>query len=336
MVYCLPRDADDREEMRRIVETPSGRPSWPPCRRTSSTCARLCHELVCLRWVTEHTPELEADRTARRELHARFAIAEQNLRTHLEWVFSPANAACTWYYQGKPVTLSSQRQLNDLLSRACDEVYRFHAALAQRTHQPPLPLLFRRRRRRNLIEAMFEHAEKEGLGFDGNPPERSMYETLLKGSRLHRKQGGAFGFYPPDAKAEAAIREMWKAIDGFLADTEGGRQSVEKLFGLLRRPPFGLKDGVLPVILAAVLVHGHAQVALYEEASFVPQPNAAVFERIFRSPEKFELQRFRIAGPRVEVFQQYAAMLTRADDGHPDLLSIVRPLVRMVKDETPR
>src|SRR5206468_284732 len=108
-------------------------------------------------------------------------------------------------------------------------------------------------------------------------------------------------------------------------------RSVEALFATLRRPPFGLKDGVLPVLLAAALVHGHSQVALYEEGSFVPRPNAAVFERIFRTPGKFELQRFRIAGPRAEVFQQYAAMLTRTDDT-PDLLTVVRPMVRMVKD----
>src|SRR5262249_2133863 len=86
------------------------------------------------------------------------------------------------------------------------------------------------------------------------------------------------------------------------------------------------------IILAAILVHGHSQIALYEEGSFVPRPNAAVFERLFRSPQKFELQRFRITGPRAEVFQQYAAMLTRTDGGEPDLLGIVRPLVRVVKE----
>jgi hypothetical protein len=32
------------------------------------------------------------------------------------------------------------------------------------------------------------------------------------------------------------------------------------------------------------------------------------------------------------VFQQYAAMLTRSDDAEPDLLTVVRPLVRMVKE----
>jgi hypothetical protein len=158
-----------------------------------------------------------------------------------------------------------------------------------------------------------------------------MYETLLKGSRLHRKQGGVFGFHPPDGKAEDAVREVWKAVEGFLTETDAGRQPVSNLFGLLRLPPFGLKDGVLPVILAAILVHGHSQIALYEEGSFVPRPSAAVFERLFRSPQKFELQRFRIAGPRAEVFQQYASMLTRTG-GEPDVLGIVRPLVRVVKE----
>ena len=90
---------------------------------------------------------------------------------------------------------------------------------------------------------------------------------------------------------------------------------MESLFATLRQPPFGLKDGVLPVLLAALLVHAHSQVALYEEGSFIPKPNAAVFERLFRSPSKFELQRFRIAGPRAEVFQHYAAMIQRTAGG---------------------
>lgn len=334
IVYCLPRDAGDREDMRDMIQsTVATAPVIVALPQDVFDLRELCHELVCLRWVAEHTPDLENDRTARRELHARLALAEQNLRTHLEWLFSPTNRqGCTWYYRGKPDPLSSLREANDLLSRACDEVYRstphWRNELINRRSLSSSAAAARR----NLIESMFEHAGEESLGFVGHPPERSMFETLLKGSRLHRKQGGAFGIHPPDNKAEPAIHAMWKAIEGFLAQTEDGRQSVGELFDVLRRPPFGLKDGVLPVLLAAILVHGHSEIALYEEGSFVPRPNAAAFERIFRSPQKFELQRFRIAGPRVEVFQKYAAMLTRADGVEPDLLGIVRPLVRVVKE----
>jgi hypothetical protein len=333
VLYCLPRDADDREAMRGLIQsTAAEQPIVAALPQDVFDLRELCHELVCLRWVADHTPELESDRTARRELSARLAIAEQNLRTHLEWVFSTANAGCAWYCRGKQTKLASARQLNDMLSHACDEVY---AATPHWRNE-----LINRRSlsssaaaaRRNLIEAMFDHPGKEALGFEGNPPERSMYETLLKASRLHRKQGGEFGFCPPDAKAEQAVRTLWAAVEAFLVETDSGRKSVETLFATLRRPPFGLKDGVLPVLLAAMLVHAHSQVALYEEGSFVPRPNAAVFERMFRSPEKYELQRFRIVGPRAEVFQYYAAMITKTAEGDPDLLTVVKPMVRMVKE----
>ena len=55
--------------------------------------ARALPRAGCLRWVSQHTPELESDRTARRELHARLSHRRAESCTHLEWVFSPANAA---------------------------------------------------------------------------------------------------------------------------------------------------------------------------------------------------------------------------------------------------
>ena len=297
----------------------------------------LCHELAGLRWLAEHTPELESDRTARKEVHARLTLAETNLRNHLDWVFSPGNAdRSSWFFQGEEIALESRRDLNDLLSRACDEVYsstpKWRNELINRRSLSSSAAAARR----NLIEAMFEHAHEEALGFSGNPPEKSMYQTILKAGHFHRKQGGILGIHGPDRKVEdSAVWDVWQTIDAFLGETENSKMSVEQFFDVLRDAPFGLKDGVLPVLLAATLIHYQSQVALYEEGSFVPRPNVAVFERIFKHPDKFDLQRFRITGPRAEVFQHYADMLTRAGaaqrDGS-DLLTIVRPLVRLVKD----
>jgi hypothetical protein len=333
ILYCLPQDTSDREKMRELISQGSPeRPILAALPQDVFDLREYCHELVCLRWINEHTPELDSDKTARRELQARIAIAEQQLRSHLEWLFSPANEGCSWYLRGKPVVLASGRQLNDHLSQACDEVYASTPIWRNELINRRSLSSSAAAARRNLIEAMFEHADKESLGFEGNPPERSMFETLLKGSRIHRKHGGEYGFHSPDAKADPAIREVWKAMEAFLAETDDGRKSVEQLFATLRQPPYGLKDGVLPVLLAALLVHYQTQVALYEEGSFVPKPNAAVFERLFRHPGKFELQRFRIAGPRVEVFAQYAAMIQRTAGEETDLLTVVKPIVRLAKE----
>ena len=160
-----------------------------------------------------------------------------------------------------------------------------------------------------------------------------MYETLLRGSRLHRKKSGEWGFFAPDAKSEPAVVDIWRTLESFLADSEPRRLSIEKLFSHLRQPPFGLKDGILPILAAAMLLHFDAEVALYEDGSFVPRLIDSVFERMFRTPERFEVQRFRIAGPRYEVFRKYAALLKRSPEGEaPDLLTLVKPLVRLVRE----
>jgi len=51
----------------------------------------------------------------------------------------------------------------------------------------------------------------------------------------------------------------------------------------------------------------------------------------FSAAGKFELQRSALRVRGRKWFQQYAAMLTRSDE-HTDLLTVVRPLVRMVKE----
>ena len=124
ILYFLPQDTADREALRAFIDQSAPeRPVLAALPQDVSDLRELCHDLLCLRWVNDHTPELDADPTARRELRARMAIAEQQLRNHLEWVFSPGNPGCDWFLHGKTVSLSTARQLNDMLSQACTEVY---------------------------------------------------------------------------------------------------------------------------------------------------------------------------------------------------------------------
>lgn len=345
IIFCVPMNAEERRAMEAVLES-------PPEDVSASVLAALphdvvdlgeyCHDVLCLRWAQQNTPELEGDRIASRELHSRLTHAEQRLQKHLEWVFTPLASrtdGCSWYAKGRREELSSLRAVNDLLSRICDEVYPFtptwrNELINRRTLSSAAAAA-----RRDLIEAMIQHGAKDGLGFDGVPPERCMYETILRNSRLHRKQGDEWGFFPPDKQSEKAVKEIWHTIDRFLTETEPAKQPLSKLFDVLRHPPFGLKDGVLPVIFAAALLHYDTEVALYEDGTFVAKLTSATFERMFRSPEPYEVQRYRIAGPRYDVFRRYASLLTKAADidagEAPDLLSLVKPLARLVKGLPP-
>ena len=213
-----------------------------------------CYDLICHRWVLHNTSQLESDKTASKELHSRLTHSELRLRKHLEWVFTPLasrSEPCDWFVQGKEETVSSLRAVNDLLSRICDEVYHCTPTWRNELINRRLLSSAAAAARRELIGAMIQNPSVEGLGFAGVPPERCMYETLLHKSRIHRQEGESWGFFPPDKSSEPAVRAVWSAIDSFLNETETKNLPLGRLFDVLRQPPFGLKDGVLPVILAA-------------------------------------------------------------------------------------
>ena len=294
-------------------------------------------ELGRLRWVENHTPELDGDDTARRELAARIADSEQTISGPLSSLFTSNIAGhdegkCTWYHGGSKAPIASRRELNEYLSRICDSVY----------HKTPIirnELINQRqlshsasRARRMLIKAMLECGVQENLGITGYPPEMSVYLSLLSDTGIHRNVSGEWGFHPPQESSEDKIFLTWGAIEAFLDDCEAERQPVSKLYRRLEEPPIGLKSGPIPILLCAVLLHYEAEIALYEDGSFITDISIPVFERLIRSPEKFELKRFRMSGIRSEVFSQFLTMISKPspETGQPNLLAVVRPLVRFV------
>ena len=310
-------------------------------------------ELWCLQWVEDNTSELDGDATARRELWARHTEAEREVSEQLTALFSGNIATpqvgsmptrkhdagdCLWYHRGKLRQIASRRELNEYLSKICNSVY----------SQTPIlrnELINRRQissqaaaARRRLIEGMLDSQQQEKLSIDGYPPEMSIYLSLLFNTRIHRRVSGVWGFHPPKAGNKSRIYFTWLEIEKFLSKCEEKHQSVAKLYKQLERPPFGLRSGPMPILLCAVLLHYEAEVALYEEGSFVADISMPVFERLIRSPEKFEIKRFRMEGIRAEVFEQFTGMISKpvSTMGKPsNLLVIVRPIMRFV-DKLPR
>lgn len=308
-------------------------------------------ELWCLGWVEENTPELAGDETARRELRARRVEAEREVSEQLTALFGGTIASsqggdgfapthqdnakdCLWYHRGEPAQIVSRRALNEYLSTICDAVY-------DRTPTLRNELINRRQissqaasARRKLIAAMLESQHLAKLGIDGYPPEMSIYLSLLSDTGIHRNVLGIWGFHPPNTDDKNQISLTWQEIENFLNECEERRQSVDRLYKRLEQPPFGLRRGPMPILLCAVLLHYESEIALYEDGSFVADISMPVFERLIRSPEKFEIKRFRMEGIRAEVFEQFTGMISKpvsAEGSPPNLLVIVRPLIGFIQ-----
>lgn len=292
-------------------------------------------ETLAWEWVADNTPELEGDSIARRELAARHLAAQERLERASAHCFEKAHSfrACVWVYAGSELHFESARALSVAVSDACDRVYK-DAPTVQNE-------LINRRKlssaaaaaRRNLLEQMLTHPTRAKLGMEGYPPEMSIYLSVLERSGLHHQAGDAWAFGPPEGEDFSRVTPLWQAIDTFLTTTEEAQRPVNDLYDLLRQPPYGIKEGLLPIYLAVAMLHWEAEVALYENGSFIPNIGIAVFERLIKVPEQFRVQRYRLGGARSYLFERYSALLGRGQTSHDQvtLLTAVRPILGFVR-----
>ena len=301
----------------------SGKPVVLVAPPASTRLAQVALELAAAEIVQTSTSELQSDPTARKELAGRIDEIGRQLAVEIERAFDPGRS--TWYTEGERLPLRTWRDGLSALSDLCDKCY--HAA-------PPIrnELLNRRalstsaaRARRNLLEGMILRRDAERLGFEGYPPEVSIYLSLLKEHGFHRQRAGVWGF----ARPKRTLDPLWREIERYLSDTEAGRRPLAELYDRLRRPPFGLKDGPLPIVVLAALLAREDEIAIYEHGTFVPAWTPSHAERLLRSPRAYAVRLCRIGGLRRDVFDRLAKTLL-SSSGAPSLLDVVRGLVRFV------
>ena len=290
-------------------------------------------EVECWGWIEDNVAELRSDPVARQELQARREHAQLRLEEIAGRVlglrghrFDPASSE--WIQDGVSHEAASAREFARWLSEMCSDVYRQAPELQNE-------LLNRERlsssaaaARRNLLEEMLKHEGKYRLGFEGTPAEVSMYESMLFTGGFHRKRMGEWRFGAPNSR----WLSVWKAIEEFLDSAQENRRSIEDLFTLLKQPPFGLRDGPLPVLLCTVVLANRHDLALYENGVFVPDPGIELFERLLRVPEVFSVRRFALTEQSLAaleaVGQTIDVLFGRADLGvGAELLRVVKPLV---------
>lgn len=283
----------------------------------------------CLQWVQEKTPELLNDRVASREVRERLQEATRAFVSEWERLLRPRGAAegGIWYHLGERVQLGSYRQLQALVSHACEKAY---------PHTPRLlnELVNRRQlsstaaaARRNLIQAMIDKSYEPRLGIESYPPEASMYVSVLENTGIHRQES-TWGFFPPYTNRDPALTNVWKEIEGYLFQGTLEPKPLEGLNARLRARPYGLTEGIIPLLLCSVLLHYRTEVAVYEEGRFVVDLDAATFERMIKRPEDYRLQGCRIAGERQAVLDRFARGLLRSEEERT-LVNVVRQLYRV-------
>ena len=287
------------------------------------------HELLALNWVQDNTPELRDDRVARRELSNRLALVERQLTESVEQLLNPAaapyGANTTWHWQGQQQSVQRTRAVMQLLSTVMDNLYPQSPRLKNELINRRVISSAAAGARNTLMARMLGNAQEAQLGIEGYPPERSIYESLLFATGLHRQNENGWYFDTPDP--ESHLYPAWQELEARVFAALAEPEVLDGLYTHLGQPPFGVTQGIMPVLITALLQIYPNEISLYREGTFLPEPSVADLEVLVRRPELFSIAGGKVSGERIAVVSRLANSLGTEAATMP----VVRALMKMVK-----
>lgn len=295
----------------------------------------LLRDLNAWRWVAEETPALAGDRLAREEVARQIAGAEDRLRRALSALLDVRGGGAVsteWLHRGDRLEIRSGRDLTEALSNICDEAF-------DRAPKITNELLNRRqlssaaaRARSLLMEGLAQAPEKPFLGLDEAhmPPEMAAYLSILQAGNVHVCRDGRHQVVRPDPDP-LNIGPALDCIGEILRQEEDRRVPYLEIVEALRGGRYGVRDGLIPLLIAIYLAAYWHHTAVYEEGTYLEQVGGPEFTRILKEPEHFTLQHCAVEGVRTAVFARLAAVVgVPAEATEPDLLDVVRPLLQFM------
>lgn len=269
---------------------------------------------------------LTHDKVAREEHRARSLNAQSALDAALTTAFNNAR----WIHNG---VVYSKETTSEIATFAADRIFyqtpRILNELVNRNKLSGTAVSALKK----LLEAMLNEEDKEDLGIEGFPPEKSMYISCLKNTNIHSAEGEK-GLHWFRDYLDRKLNAVFAAAEKYLKDRKGNEVDLSEIAELWANAPFGLTKGVIPIFLLAFLKSMGEQVAFYEKDmsgafAFIAEPDSDYVHKLIKIPSELAVKYIVLAKDQKEWLQHlaiFAASETNRDVSN-NILSVATPLV---------
>jgi hypothetical protein len=230
------------------------------------TIVPLARELMALEQVRLSHPELVGDAVAKKEIEARVADLTNRLEFELRSCFDRA----IWYAKGETPRLYRHSDMNGLASTLATRRYSQCPKLHNELLNRQKPSASAVSAQNVLLRRMAQHEDERRLGIEGFPAEGGLYDSLLNATKLHDRKGAGWRFVAPQEGLADVFRlaPMWAAATEILQTSKGKSIALSDLYSTWRAAPFGVKEGLMPLLGVAFILTQREHLAIYREGVF--------------------------------------------------------------------
>jgi hypothetical protein len=288
-------------------------------------------DVQALERIQRQSQELANDPVGQRELRDRLAAARQS-ESELIMGFAEEPQRLEWVIGGAPAQIATKRHLQTRLSDLLSAVYSRAPIIRNELINRDKPSSSAIAGRKKLLLAMLDCPNVADLGIDKFPSEKAMYRSILRATGLHVERGGQWSFSaPPEDGADAAqMRPLWDEVMKLLDNERGEPVAITSIYRVLAAAPYGVKEGVLPILVIALYLALNKEIALCQQGQFVPFMTQEILEGLLKDPEAYTLQRFQLDSVQRALYRVYATVLRGESADNESLVTLLQPLAKMM------
>lgn len=279
---------------------------------SSWTMVDLAREMLALEHVAAHHPELAGDAVARREVQARLADLQGRVEAELRRSLDTA----VWFRKHHQPRKLRYAELNMLASDLADG----------RFHQAPLlhnELLNRQQPSSSaiaaqniLLRALVLHETEPRLGIQGFPAEGGLYASLLEATGLHARADHRWRIVTPQESEgdPARLSPLWVAADSHLQSNRDHAVALHEILSIWRNPPYGVKDGLLPILVVSYIISQSDKISLYRDGVYRPKLEDVDVELLAKDPDVIQVRWMELSESARQILAGMAEVVRSLDN----------------------
>lgn len=217
------------------------------------------------------------------------------------------------------------RNLSDKFLKHYHSTPRIHNELINQEKPSPSAIVGLK----SVLFRMLETSNERNMGIEGTGPDYSIYLNVLKETSIHSEKKGKWRLQDP-GDSDPNLLATWIHLKEQLVATRRTRKKItfKDLEDSLREPPYGLKTGLIKVLVFASVFKHLPNLSIYEQGTFTSQIYRDTLERMLKRPEKFTLQYIETSGVYQALFKEIYQLIAQETKDYVTLMDAVKPLIQ--------
>jgi len=220
---------------------------------------------TALAHILKNNRDIQRDKIARREVNDRLEAISHQIEQEVWQLLNGAD----WRINAKDNRKLTWTGINTLASELADKRFNKAPHIHNELLNRAKPSGSANGALKSLLHTMTKQEGVLGLGYTKYPADKGLFVSLIEHNDLYQEIDGKWQFVAPKKGDRANLYPLWESARDFLHSNASRSVKLDELYDLWRQAPYGVKDGVLPLLAVLFMITEKSNLAYYREGIFL-------------------------------------------------------------------